>query len=88
MIRDFNITAEKTHLQNMIPGYKLDNLIKESTCFQSNNPRQIDLILTYQKHVYKFLNSFETGLSDQISYQLFRNQVVSKVHQSQKSFQS
>ena len=38
-------------------------MIKETTCFQSNNPSQIDLILTNQS-MYKFSNTFETGLSD------------------------
>ena len=32
--------------------------------FQSNNPSQIDLILTNQKSMYKFSNTFETCLSD------------------------
>ena len=43
--------------------YNLNNLIKEYTCFQSNNPNQIDLILTNQKSMYKFSSTFETGLS-------------------------
>ena len=48
----------------MIQAYNLNNLIKDPTCFQSNNPSQIALILTNQKSTYKFSNTFETGLSD------------------------
>ena len=64
IIGDFNITTENTHLQSMMQAYNLNNLIKEPTCFQSNNPSQIDLILTNQKSMYKFSDTFETGLSD------------------------
>ena len=46
----------------MMQAYNLNNLIKEPTCFQSNNPSQIDFVLTNQKS--KFSNTFATGLSD------------------------
>ena len=48
----------------MMQAYNLNNLIKETTCFQPNNHSQIDLILTNQKSMYKFSNTFETDLSD------------------------
>ena len=64
IIGDFNIATENTHLQSMIQAYNLNNLIKEPTCFQSNNPSQIDLILTNQESMYTFSNTFETGLSN------------------------
>ena len=48
----------------MMQGCNQNNLIKEPTCYQSNNPIQIDLILTNQKSMYEFPNTFETGLSD------------------------
>ena len=48
----------------MMQVCNLNNLIKEPKCFQSNNPSQIDLILTNQKSMYKFSYTFETGLSD------------------------
>ena len=48
----------------MMQAYNLKNLIKEPTCFQSNNPSQIDLILTNQESMYTFSNTFETGLSN------------------------
>ena len=64
IIGDFNITTENTHYQSMMQAYNVNNLIKESTCFQSNNPNQTYLILTNQKNMYRFWNTFETGLSD------------------------
>ena len=48
----------------MMQAYNLNNLIKETTCFQPNNHSQIDLILTNQKSMYKFSNTFVTSLSD------------------------
>ena len=64
VIGDFNIATENTHLQSMMQAYNLNNLINKPTCFQSNNPSQIDLILTNQKSMYTFSNTFETGLSN------------------------
>ena len=54
IIGDFNITAENTHYQSMMQAYNVNNLIKESTCFQSNNPNQTYLILTNQNNMYRF----------------------------------
>ena len=48
----------------MMQAYNLNNLIKEPIYFQSYNSSQIDLILTNQKSMYKFSNTFETDLSD------------------------
>ena len=64
IMRDFNVTNKNTHFQSMMQAYNLDKLIKEPTCFQSRNPSQIVLILTNQIFIYKFSNTFETGLSD------------------------
>ena len=90
---DFNITTENTNLQSMMETYNLNNLIKEPTCFQSNNPCQIDLILTNQKGMYKCSNTFKTGLSEH--HKListisksgnFKGTPRLKVYQSYKSF--
>ena len=54
IIGDFNITTENTHYQSMMQAYNVNNLIKESTCFQSNNPNQTYLILTNQNNMYRF----------------------------------
>ena len=48
----------------MIQAYNLNNLINEPACYQSSKLSQIDVILTNQKSMYKFSNTFETGLSD------------------------
>ena len=77
----------------MMQANNLNNLIKEPTCCQSNNPCQINLILTNQKSMYKFSNTFKTGLSDHhklISTILkscnFKGTPRLKVYQSFKSF--
>ena len=54
IIGDFNIATENTHYQSMMQAYNVNNLIKEPTCFQSNNPNQTYLILTNQKNMYRF----------------------------------
>ena len=93
IIGDFNIATENTHLQSMIQAYNLNNLIKEPTCFQSNNPSQNDIILINQKSMYKFSNTFEAGLSDHhklistISKSgSFKGTPQIKVYRSYKSF--
>ena len=42
----------------------MNNLINKPTCFQSNNPTCIDLILTNRKNIFKLYSTFEIGLSD------------------------
>ena len=42
----------------------MNNLINKPTCFQSNTPTCIDLILTNKKDLFKLSNTFETGISD------------------------
>ena len=64
IIGDFSISTENTNLQSMMKAFNLNDSIKEPVCFQSNNPSQIDLILTNQKRMYKFSNTVETVLSD------------------------
>ena len=45
-------------------GYALKNLIKEPTCFKSENPRCIDLILTNRYRSFQNTATVETGLYD------------------------
>ena len=45
-------------------SYNLYNIIKGPTCFKSDNPRYIDLILTNRKHNFQNTTTAETGLSD------------------------
>ena len=48
--------------------FDLQCLIKKPTCFQSVNPRCIDLILTNQKNFFKNSNVIEVGISDHHSF--------------------
>ena len=49
LIGDFNLSIENQHLDALIQAYNLNNLINKPTCFQSNTPTCIDLILTNKK---------------------------------------
>ena len=42
----------------------MNNFINKPTCFQSNTPTCIDLILTNIKNLFKLSITFETGISD------------------------
>ena len=64
IIGDFNLSSDDVPLESFIRAYNLGSLIKEATRFQSSNPSCIDLVLTNQKNMYKFSNTFETGISD------------------------
>ena len=44
--------------------YDLSNLVQEPTCFKSDNPRCIDLILTNRCRSFQHTTTTETGLSD------------------------
>ena len=64
LIGDFNLSIENQHLDALIQAYDLNNLINKPTCFQSHTPTCIDLILTNEKDLSKFSNTFETGILD------------------------
>ena len=64
LIGDFNLSIENQYLDALIQTYNLNNLINKPTCFQSNTPTCIDLILTNKKNLFKLTNTFETGISD------------------------
>ena len=64
LIGDFNLSTENQHLDALMQAYNLNNLINKPTCFQSNKPTCIDLILTNKKNLFKLSNTFETGISD------------------------
>ena len=64
LIGDFNLYVENTHFEATLENYDLNNLINKPTCYQSNKPTCIDLILTNRKSLFKLFNTFETGLSD------------------------
>ena len=65
------------------------------TCYQSNNPTFIDLILTNKKNLFKLSDTFETGFSDQhklISTILksagFKGKPKVKIYRSYRQFNS
>ena len=49
LIGFFNLSTENQHFDALIQAYNLNNLINKPTCFQSNKPTCIDLILTNKK---------------------------------------
>ena len=49
LMRDFNLTTEKKHLEELLGLFNIKRLISSPTCFQSINPTCIDLILINQE---------------------------------------
>ena len=95
LIGDFNLCVENTHLEATLENYDLDNLINMPTCYQSNDPTCIDLILTNKKNLFKLSDTFETGLSDHhklISTILksggFKGKPKEKIYRSYRQFNS
>ena len=64
IIGDFNCEVGESVINDFMDSYNLYNLIKDPTCFKSDNPRCIDLILTNRKHNFQNTTKTETGLSD------------------------
>ena len=56
--------SPKNHLSDMKDRFSLKNLIKEPTCFKSQNSTLLDLILTNRPRSFMQSHNFETGLSD------------------------
>ena len=57
-----DLCFENRQLEATWESYDLNNLINMPTCYQSNNPTCIDIILTSKKNL--LYGTFETGLSD------------------------
>ena len=51
-------------MSNVMNLHGLANLVKVPTCFKSDNPRCIDLILKNNRKCFKGTRTIETGLSD------------------------
>ena len=56
--------SPKNHLSDMKDRFSLKNLIKEPTCFKSQNSTLLDLILTNRPRSFMKSQNFEAGLSD------------------------
>ena len=61
---EFNIEEKQAEIKAFMEIYQLKNLIKEPTCFKSDNPKCIDLILTNRSSSFQNSGTIETGLSD------------------------
>ena len=61
---DFNCLVISDTISNFMDSYGLGNLIKSPTCFKSDSPKCIDLILTNRKTSLQNATTVETGLSD------------------------
>ena len=84
LLGDFNSCMEDSPMKTCVKVYKLQNLIKEPTCFKNpENPTCIDLILTNKPLSFKNTYVIETGLSD------FQKMVVTvmKMHFSKMKLQ-
>ena len=93
VIGDFNLPVENSHLEAIIQAYDLRSLIKKPTCYQSDTPSCIDLILTNRKHLFQLSNTFETGLSDHHKFICtilncggFKGAPIKKIYRSCKTF--
>ena len=86
------MTTENNHLNNLLQTYDLTALIKEPTCYQSQNPNIIDHFLTNRK-TFKHCQTFETGLSDHhklistiMKSSIFKGPPKKNIYQSYKKF--
>ena len=64
LIRGFNCEIDEVAISGFVDSYDLTNLVRNPTCFKSDSPRCIDLILTNRKSSFKDTVTIETGLSD------------------------
>ena len=92
-IGDFNLSVDNSHLEAFMQAYDFSSLIKKPTCYQSNTPSCIDLILTNRKSLFKLSNTFETGLSDHhklvctiLKSGGFKGAPIEKIYRSYKTF--
>ena len=64
LLGDFNMEEKEADISNLLETYNLKNLVKKPTCFISDRPRSIDLMLTNRASSFQCTDSIETGLSD------------------------
>ena len=60
LLSDFNTAETDQQVHNVINGYALKKLMKEPTCFKSENPRCINLILTNRYRSFQNATAAET----------------------------
>ena len=64
LMGDFNTEEQDADISNFLETYNLKNLMKKPTCFKSDRPRSIELILTNKVSSFQNTDAIETGLSD------------------------
>ena len=64
IVGDFNLDEKNSILKNFMHSFNLENIVKEPTCFKSDSPTCIDLILTSDTSKLTNTATIETGLSD------------------------
>ena len=64
LMGDFNTEEQDADISNFLETYNLKNFMKKPTCFKSDRPRSIDLILTNRVSSFQNTDAIETGLSD------------------------
>ena len=64
IVGDFNLDEKNSNLKNFMHSFNLENIVKEPTCFKSDSPTCIDLILTSDTSKLTNTATIETGLSD------------------------
>ena len=64
LIGDFNCEIGDDVINDFVDSYELASLVRSPTCFKSDSPRCIDLILTNTKSSFQARTTIETGLSD------------------------
>jgi len=71
---DFNEEVTQFDMHNFISNFDLVSLLKQPTCYKSNNGRCIDLILTNKNRSFQKSGSYETGISDHhhLIYTMFK----------------
>ena len=64
LMGDFNTEENDENISNFMESYNLKNFVKTPTCFKSDRPRTIDLILANRVSNFQNTVSIETGLSN------------------------
>ena len=64
VVGDFNLGEKNSILKDFMNSCSLENVVKKPTCFKSDSPTCIDLILTSDTTRLKNTTTIETGLSD------------------------
>ena len=91
------MTTENTYLNDLLQINDLTALLKESTCYQSQNPNCIDHCIDHflpnRKTLFKHCQSFEIGLSDHhklistiMKSGIFKGSPKKKIYRSYKKF--